>query len=53
MTKPNTANLHEWASASSEPQRVKDLEREVKELPRANVILKLASVFFAQGGVHP
>ena len=29
-------------------QRVKDLEREVKELRRANEILKLASAFFAQ-----
>lgn len=33
---------------TSEAQRVKDLEREVKELGRANEILKLASVFFAQ-----
>ena len=31
-----------------ETQRVKDLEREVKELRRANEILKLASAFFAQ-----
>lgn len=29
-------------------QRVKDLERENKELRRANEILKLASAFFAQ-----
>ena len=29
-------------------QRIKDLEREVKELRRANEILKLASAFFAQ-----
>ena len=33
---------------SSEAQRVKDLEREVKELRRANEILKVASAFFAQ-----
>ncbi len=33
---------------TSEAQRVKDLEREVKELRRANEILKLASAFFAQ-----
>ena len=33
---------------SSEAQRVKELEREVKELRRANEILKLASAFFAQ-----
>ena len=32
----------------AEAQRVKDLEREVKELRRANEILKLASAFFAQ-----
>jgi transposase-like protein len=52
--------LHEWVKrqeidagvregvATSEAQRVKDLEREVKELRRANEILKLASAFFAQ-----
>ncbi len=34
--------------STSEAQRVKDLEREVKELRRANEILKLASAFFAQ-----
>ena len=33
---------------TSEARRVKDLEREVKELLRANEILKLASAFFAQ-----
>jgi transposase len=33
---------------STEAQRVKDLERENKELRRANEILKLASAFFAQ-----
>lgn len=31
-----------------EAQRVKELEREVKELRRANEILKVASAFFAQ-----
>jgi transposase-like protein len=31
-----------------EAQRVKELERENKELRRANEILKLASAFFAQ-----
>ena len=31
-----------------EMQRMKQLERENKELRRANVILKLASIFFAQ-----
>jgi len=33
---------------TAEQQRVKELEREVKELRRANEILKLASAFFAQ-----
>jgi len=32
---------------SAEAQRVKELEREVKELRRTNEILKLASAFFA------
>ena len=52
--------LHDWVKRSEidggvregvttgEAQRVKDLEREVKELRRANEILKLASAFFAQ-----
>ena len=55
---PNT--LHHWVKRSlidsgaragvttSEALRVKELEREVKELRRANEILKLASAFFAQ-----
>jgi transposase len=33
---------------TTEAQRVKELERENKELRRANEILKLASAFFAQ-----
>jgi transposase len=33
---------------SEERDRIKGLEREVKELRRANEILKLASAFFAQ-----
>ena len=33
---------------TGEQQRVKELEREVRELRRANEILKLASAFFAQ-----
>ncbi len=33
---------------TEERQRIKDLEREVRELRRANEILKLASAFFAQ-----
>lgn len=34
--------------SSEEHDRIKALEREVKELRRANEILKLASAFFAQ-----
>ena len=33
---------------TAQAQRVKEPEREVKELRRANEILKLASAFFAQ-----
>ncbi|AKJ30760.1 transposase [Caldimonas brevitalea] len=33
---------------TADAQRVKDLEREVRELRKANEILKLASAFFAQ-----
>jgi transposase-like protein len=33
---------------TADVQRMKELEREVKELRRANEILKLASAFFAQ-----
>ena len=35
-------------TTTAEAGRVKELEREVKELRRANEILKLASAFFAQ-----
>ena len=52
--------LHEWVKkdeidkgaragvSTVETQRIKELEREVKELRRANEILKMASAFFAQ-----
>ena len=52
--------LHDWVRkheidtgtrdgvTSDERERLKALEREVKELRRANEILKLASAFFAQ-----
>ena len=52
--------LHEWVRkqeidtglhdgvTGDERERLKALEREVKELRRANEILKLASAFFAQ-----
>ncbi|WP_130392831.1 IS3 family transposase [Cupriavidus agavae] len=38
---------------TSERERLKALEREVKELRRANEILKLASAFFGPGGDRP
>ncbi|MFN5724878.1 MAG: IS3 family transposase [Betaproteobacteria bacterium] len=38
---------------TAEKERVKELEREVKELRRANEILKLASAFFGPGGARP
>ena len=52
--------LHEWVkkhevdtgmrggTSTEERERLQALEREVKELRRANEILKLASAFFAQ-----
>jgi transposase len=52
--------LHEWVRkhevdtgqrdgvTTEERERIKTLEREVKELRKANEILKLASAFFAQ-----
>ena len=56
----SAATLHAWVRrhetdtgqrpgvTTTEAQRVKELERENKELRRANEILKLASAFFAQ-----
>ncbi|UIF88053.1 IS3 family transposase (plasmid) [Cupriavidus necator] len=38
---------------TAERERIKALEREVKELRRANEILKLASAFFGPGGARP
>ena len=37
---------------AAEAQRIKDLEREVKELRRDNEILKLASAFLAQAELN-
>ena len=34
--------------SSAEQQRIKDLEREVRDLKEANEILKAASIFFAR-----
>ncbi|WP_320534438.1 IS3 family transposase [Robbsia andropogonis] len=39
--------------SSDERERMKELEREVKELRRANDILKTASAFFGAGGARP
>lgn len=36
---------------TAEPQRIKELEREVRKLRKANMILKLASACFAQAEV--
>ena len=56
----SAVTLHEWVKkheidsgvrdgvTSAERERVKALEREVKELRQANEILRLASAFFAQ-----
>ncbi|HEX4911875.1 MAG: IS3 family transposase [Permianibacter sp.] len=40
-------------TAGATDTRVKELEREVRELKRANEILKLASAFFGPGGARP
>ncbi|MDP2416322.1 MAG: IS3 family transposase [Hydrogenophaga sp.] len=57
--------LHEWVKrdqidtgvrdgiTTSEREQMKALEREVKELRKANEILKLASAFFRPGGTRP
>ena len=45
------AGQREGVSAT-EAQRIKDLERENRELRKANEILKLASAFFAQAELY-
>nr|WP_157201023.1 IS3 family transposase [Massilia sp. Root351] len=40
-------------TTTSEQERLKALEREVKELRKANEILRLASAFFGPGGARP
>jgi transposase-like protein len=42
------ANAPATPAAPAADVRIKELEREVRELKRANEILKLASAFFAQ-----
>ncbi|MEM5421231.1 IS3 family transposase [Paraburkholderia ferrariae] len=60
-----SVTLHEWVKrdqvehgerdgmTTDERERLKALEREVKELRRANEILKVASAFFGPGGARP
>ncbi|WP_255450577.1 IS3 family transposase [Skermania sp. ID1734] len=40
-------------TTTDEAKRIADLEREVRELRRANEILRTASAFFAAGGARP
>ncbi|MBP2367487.1 transposase [Pseudonocardia parietis] len=40
-------DAQQWPT-SAERQRIKDLEREVRDLKEANEILKAASIFFAR-----
>ncbi len=37
--------------AQSDKERIKELEREYRELKRANVIIRKAAAFFAQAGM--
>ncbi|WP_156822295.1 IS3 family transposase [Azoarcus sp. KH32C] len=39
--------------STAEAARIKELEREVRELKKANEILRLASAYFAPGGARP
>ena len=48
VKKAEVDNGQRPGTTTSEAQRIKELEREVKELRRANEILKTASAFFAQ-----
>ncbi|MGH8031320.1 MAG: IS3 family transposase [Luteimonas sp.] len=40
-------------ATTAEQQRIKELEREVRELRKTNEILKLASAYFGPGGARP
>ncbi len=54
----STLSLHEIDAgacdvvSTAEAQRIKDLEREVRELRKASKFLKLASAFFAQAELY-
>ena len=47
-TKQAQIDGHLVAGATSEQRRIKDLERENRDLKEANAILKSASIFFAR-----
>ena len=46
------AEVKAGADGAASAPRVKELEREIRELKRANEILKLASAFFAQAELN-
>ena len=46
--KPDVRNAHNLTKNNSVAARIKELERENRELKKANEILRLASAFFAQ-----
>ena len=48
VQKAEVDNGRRGSRTTADAQRIKELEREVKELRRANDILKTASAFFAQ-----
>lgn len=48
VTKAEVDSGQRPGTTSSDAQRIKELEREVKELRQANDILKTASAFFTQ-----
>ena len=54
MVHPGGARRREAAPgrSSADKARIKELERENKELRTANEILKKASVYFAQTGIR-
>ncbi|MGA8993220.1 MAG: IS3 family transposase [Nocardioidaceae bacterium] len=53
VTQAEVDEGHRPGTTTDEAKRVAELEREVKELRRANDILKTASAFFAGGGARP
>ncbi|MEG0207222.1 MAG: IS3 family transposase [Citrobacter sp.] len=49
----SNSSASENSLTTSERQRLKELEREVRELRRSNDILRQASAYFAPGGTRP